>query len=194
MVHPGDAPHLLGVGRLHVLDVAAGDPGDLLPGRLLERLALLGLGLDLRHGPKPTSARLPSNYYARPMSNLETVRTMLACFSAGDPQGQLDRCTDDVVYEAPYYGLERHGKAALAAMLDRRCRIASTQVSYVVVDDFPTIDPDLVIVEVRGDNRVRGGEQRYQNHYIMFLEFRDGLVSRWREFSNPDVYRTAVQT
>ena len=49
------------------------------------------------------------------MSNLETVRTMLACFSAGDPQGQLDRCTDDVVYEAPYYGLERHGKAALAA-------------------------------------------------------------------------------
>ncbi len=28
--------------------------------------------------------------------------------------------------------------------------------SYVVVDDFPTVDPDLVIVEVRGDNRVRG--------------------------------------
>src|SRR5437660_1756969 len=51
------------------------------------------------------------------MSNLETVRTMLACFSAGDPQGQLDRCTDDVVYEAPYYGLERIGKPELAAML-----------------------------------------------------------------------------
>jgi hypothetical protein len=27
----------------------------------------------------------------------------------------------------------------------------------------------------------------------MFLYFRDGLVHRWREFSNPDVYRTAVQ-
>ena len=51
---------------------------------------------------------------------------------------------------------------------------------------------DLVIVEVRGDNHVRGGEQRYQNHYIMFLYFRDGLVHRWREFSNPDVSRTAV--
>ena len=68
------------------------------------------------------------------------------------------------------------------------------EVSYVVVDDFPAVDPDLVIVEVRGDNKVRGAETRYQNHYIMFLYFRDGLVCRWREFSNPDVYRTAVTT
>jgi ketosteroid isomerase-like protein len=127
------------------------------------------------------------------MSNLDIVRTMLACFSAGDPQGQLDRCTDDVVYEAPYYGLERRGKDELAAMLTA-VQDRFDEISYVVVDDFPAVDPDLVIVEVRGDNRVRGGEQRYRNHYIMFLHFRAGLVYRWREFSNPDVYRTAVPT
>ena len=51
------------------------------------------------------------------MSNLDTVRTMLACFSSGDAQGQLEHCADDVVYEAPYYGLERRGKDQLAAML-----------------------------------------------------------------------------
>ena len=51
------------------------------------------------------------------------------------------------------------------------------EVSYEVVDDFPTVDPDLVIVEVQGDNRVRGGDRRYQNHYVMFLYFRDGLVA-----------------
>src|ERR1700738_5221397 len=111
------------------------------------------------------------------MSNLDTVREMLACFSAGDPQGQLERCTDDVVYEAPYYGLERTGKPALAAMLSA-VQERFESVSYVVVDDFPALDPDLVIVEVRGDNRVRGGEQRYQNHYIMFLYFRGGRVCR----------------
>jgi ketosteroid isomerase-like protein len=128
-----------------------------------------------------------------PMSPLETVRHMLACFSAGDAQGQLDHCADDVVYEAPYYDLERRGKAELAAML-AAVQERFDEVSYVVVDDFPTVDPDLVIVEVRGDNRVSDGEQRYRNHYIMFLYFRDGLVVRWREFSNPDVYRTAVPT
>jgi ketosteroid isomerase-like protein len=68
------------------------------------------------------------------------------------------------------------------------------EVSYEIVDDFPTVDPDLVIVEVQGDNRVRGGDRRYQNRYVMFLYFRDGLVHRWREFSNPEVYRTAVET
>lgn len=125
------------------------------------------------------------------MSNLDTVREMLACFSAGDPQGQLDRCTDDVVYEAPYYGLERRGKDELAAML-AAVQERFDSVSYVAVDDFPAIDPDLVIVEVHGDNNVRGSDRHYQNHYIMFLYFRDGRVCRWREFSNPDVYRTAV--
>src|SRR6476646_7910422 len=79
----------------------------------------------------------------RRMSHLDTVRQMLACFSAGDPQGQLDHCADDVVYEAPYYSIERHGKAALAAML-ASVQERFDEVSYVVVDDFPTIDPDLV--------------------------------------------------
>ena len=129
--------------------------------------------------------------WPRPMSNVDTVRSMLAAFSAGDRQGQLEHCTDDVVYEAPYYGLERRGKGELAAML-AAVRERFDSVSYVVVDDFPTVDPDLVIVEVRGDNRVRGSDVRYQNHYVMFLSFRDGLVYQWREFSNPDVYRTAV--
>jgi ketosteroid isomerase-like protein len=127
-----------------------------------------------------------------PVSNLDTARAMLAAFSTGDKQGQLDHCTDDIVYEAPYYvGLRREGKTAFEAMLTAvEARFDS--ISYVVVDDFPTVDPDLVIVEVRGDNRVRGTERRYQNHYLMFLSFRDGLVYRWREFSNPDVYRAEV--
>ena len=127
------------------------------------------------------------------MGNLDTVRHMLACFSAGDPQGQLDHCADEVVYEAPYYGLERRGKAELGAMLTA-VQERFDEVSYVVVDCFPTVDPDLVIVEVNGNNKVRDSEQRYQNHYIMFLYFRDDLLVRWREFSNPDVYRTAVPT
>ena len=125
------------------------------------------------------------------MDHLDTVRRMLARCSAGDPQGQLDHCADDVVYEAPYYGLTREGKAGLAAML-ASVQERFDELSYEVVDDFATVDPDLVIVEVRGDNRVRGSGQRYRNHYIMFFHFRDDLVVRWREFSNPDVYRTAV--
>jgi ketosteroid isomerase-like protein len=131
-------------------------------------------------------------WMSKASANLETVREMLACFSAGDPEGQLRHCADDVVYEAPYYDLpDRHGIDELRAMLTA-VTVRFDEVSYVIVDDFPAADPDLVIVEVRGDNRVKGSTRRYRNHYIMFLYFRDGLVHRWREFSNPDVYRTSV--
>ncbi len=99
--------------------------------------------------------RLDSSRPDTPLDTpLDTVRRMLACFSAGDAEGQLEHCADDVVYEAPYYGIERHGQAELAAML-ASVQERFDEVSYVVVDDFPTVDPDLVIVEVRGDNRVR---------------------------------------
>jgi ketosteroid isomerase-like protein len=125
--------------------------------------------------------------------NIDLVRRMLAAWSAGDADGLLAGVADDVTYEAPYYatmGIKR-SKAELAAMLDAvEARFDS--VFYGVVDVFPALDPDLVIVEVRGDHAVKGTDRRYQNHYVMFLRFRDGLVAEWREFSNPDVYRTAV--
>ena len=175
-------------------DVAAGDPGDLLPGRLLERLARLRLGLDLRHGPKPTPIGLPSNYYAPPMSHLDTVRANARLLLGRRSRtGQLDRCTDDVVYEAPYYAIERHGKAELAAML-AAVQERFDSVSYVVVDDFPTVDPDLVIVEVRGDNRVprRRAALPESLHHVPVLPRRPGPPLA--RVLNPDVYRTAVST
>jgi len=130
---------------------------------------------------------------ARRERNIDLVRRMLAAWSDGDADGLLAGVADDVTYEAPYYatmGIKR-SKAELAAML-LAVEARFDSVFYGVVDVFPALDPDLVIVEIRGDHAVKGSDRRYQNHYVMFLRFRDGLVVEWREFSNPDVYRTAV--
>jgi uncharacterized protein len=118
---------------------------------------------------------------------------MLRCVSTGNMAGQLAHVADDIVYEAPYYAGfgSRRGRDALAAMLAAVEERFST-IHYEVVASFPTVDHDLVIAEVRGNHQVAGSERRYQNHYVMFLRFRDGKVTQWREFSNPDVYRTAV--
>ena len=130
---------------------------------------------------------------ARRERNLATVRSMLAAVSAGDPGAYLAHVADEVVYEAPWYAkLEAvRGRAGLAAMLDA-VRERFSSVRYDVVDHFPALDPDLVIVELRGDNQVAGSAARYQNHYLMFVRFRGGKVVHWREFSNPDVYRRAT--
>jgi ketosteroid isomerase-like protein len=117
---------------------------------------------------------------------------MLACMNAGDPEGQLRHCADDIVYEIAYFDLpDRVGIDALRSMLGGVYERFDS-VDYQIVDHFPTADPDLVIVEVRGNNKVKGADTWYRNHYIMFLYFRDGKVVRWREFSDPNVYRDAT--
>jgi len=125
------------------------------------------------------------------VNNVETVRALYERFSAGDAEGQLALCADDVVYEAPYYGLVRRGREELRAMLGAVAE-RFDEISYRVVAEYPTTDPDVVIAEVAGDNRVRGTERRYRNHYVMFHTFRDGLVAHWREFSDPTVYQRAT--
>ena len=128
---------------------------------------------------------------ARRAANEATTRAMLAAFSAGDPEGQLAHCADDIVYEAPYYGLVRHGIDAMRSMLgavtDR-----FDSVSYVPTAFIAALDPDLVICEVQGDHPVTGRDRRYQNQYLMLMQFRDGKVVHWRELSNPKEYERAV--
>ena len=125
--------------------------------------------------------------------NLATVRTMLACVSAGDVDGYLAHLADDAEYAAPYYPQmePRRGRAAIAAMFDGLSeRFAS--VSYELADAYETVDPDVVICEVRGDNQVRGADRRYRNHYVMVVRFRSGRVVVWTEYSDPTVYHRAV--
>jgi ketosteroid isomerase-like protein len=125
--------------------------------------------------------------------NCRAVHVMLERFSAGDKEGQLAYVDDDIVYVAPYYAEmpAKQGKAEMRSMLEA-VEDRFTSILYEVVELYPTTDPDLVIAEVRGDHQVKDSPRRYQNHYVMFMRFRNGKVVEWREFSNPDVYRRAV--
>jgi ketosteroid isomerase-like protein len=130
---------------------------------------------------------------ARRARNQATAQAMFVAFSSNDPEGLLAHCASDIAYEAPYYpemGV-RVGVDALAAMLDA-VEERFTSIDYRVTGFIPALDPDLVIAEVRGDHAVKDTDRRYQNHYLMFMEFRDAKVVRWREFSDPLEYRRAV--
>jgi ketosteroid isomerase-like protein len=130
---------------------------------------------------------------ARWSEHAAIVERMLAAVSSGDVDGYLACVDDDIVYEAPYYAemAPRRGRDELASMLTNlSARFAS--VSYEITETFETVDPDLVIAEVRGDNAVRDSDRRYRNHYVMFVRFRDDRVVHWIEYSNPMVYRDAT--
>lgn len=134
-----------------------------------------------------------SDNRARWARHAATVEQMLSAVSSGDVDGYLACVDDDIVYDAPYFAemAPRRGRTELASMLTNlSARFAS--LSYEVTEMFETVDPDLVIAEVRGDNAVRDSDRRYRNHYVMFVRFRDGLAVHWREFSNPLVYARAA--
>jgi ketosteroid isomerase-like protein len=127
--------------------------------------------------------------------NSEAVRGLLSAINSRDPAGFLAGLAEDVVYEAPYYADfgQRRGRASIAGMLAAMGERFSA-LRYDIVEFYPTVDEDLVIVECRGDNVLIGSDRHYRNHYLMFIDFTPaGLVQRWREFSNPDVYRREAE-
>jgi pimeloyl-ACP methyl ester carboxylesterase/ketosteroid isomerase-like protein len=131
---------------------------------------------------------------ARQERNTARVRALLAAVNSQDFATFVAGLAEDVVYEAPYYAGfgERRGRASIAAMFDGMAARFS-QLRYDIVAEYPTLDPQHVIVECRGDNVVIGSNDHYRNHYFMFITFDDaGFVSHWREISNPDVYRRDV--
>ena len=134
-----------------------------------------------------------SDQRARWAAHEAVVREMLASVSRGEHDAYLARLADDVVYEAPFYPeMEpRRGRAEVATMLENLMTQFSS-VEYTVTQSFESVDPDLVIVEARGDNVVSGTDTHYRNHYVMFVWFSGDAVTRWTEYSNPNVYRAAT--
>ena len=131
----------------------------------------------------------------RRQANYETYRKMRTSQNAGDRAGWLDCFTDDVVFEAPYYREDKaplaSGRGDMARVFDRMKETFSS-VNYQVKRFIPALDPDLVIVEVQGDNEVANSDKHYQNDYLFLVQCRDGKIAHIFEYSNPMVYKSAV--
>jgi ketosteroid isomerase-like protein len=197
-----DVPVFLGVGELDIAGPSHGIPADFPNSKDVSLFVLPGAG----HNTNVSSNR--SELWDRLLGwvrrvvepagqrerNRASVRGLLAAVGSGDFATFLAGLAEDVVYEAPYYAGfgERRGRESIEVMFGGMTERFS-QLRYDVVAEYPAVDPNLVIVECRGDNVVIGSGEHYRNHYFMFITFDDaGLIRHWREISNPDVYRREV--
>jgi len=129
-------------------------------------------------------------------ANQDLYDRMRSAHNRGDRESWLSCFTDDVVFEAPYYradGPIASGRDAMAQTFDRMNETFSS-IQYEIKRFIPALDPDLVIVEVRGDHEVRSNHNRYGNDYLFLVACRDGKIARIFEYSNPNVYATSVGT
>lgn len=127
-------------------------------------------------------------------SNFALYRRMTDAINAKDIEGCCATIAEDIVFEAPAYR-EPGVPIASGAEAMREMYLGLMQsfetIDYTIERFIPALDPDLVIVEVSGNNLVAATGKYYRNRYLFLVQCRDGKIAHILEYSNPQVFRAA---
>jgi uncharacterized protein len=122
-------------------------------------------------------------------ANRQVVSTVLDTVSAGKFEQLVDYVTDDLVFELPYgpdfMPNPIEGRDAWNQMQLMTFKLFSS-FALALVEVHDCVDPDELIAEYRSDAVVARNGNAYRNRYIGVFRFREGKISHWREFHNPE--------
>jgi ketosteroid isomerase-like protein len=122
-------------------------------------------------------------------ANRQVVSTVLDTVSAGKFEQLADYVTDDLVFELPYgpdfMPNPIEGRDAWNQMQLMTFKLFSS-FALALIEVHDCVDPDELIAEYRSEAIVARNGNAYRNRYIGVFRFRDGKISHWREFHNPD--------
>ena len=125
---------------------------------------------------------------ARRAANLAQFRSVLATISAGEFDRLAEFMTDDLIFDLPYGpdflpnpidGLEAWNQMQLMTF-----KLFSS-FALELDEVHECLDPDELVAEYRSNAVVARNGNAYRNRYIGVVRFRDGKISHWREFHNP---------
>ena len=121
---------------------------------------------------------------ARRAANLERIRSYFNLIATGDVDALSQHWHDEIVFEAPFSFTGKPSRTAgKQAVYDRLSTSYSlVSMAFHITEVYELTDPDRFLVEYDSDGHMLGTGERYQNSYITLVEFRDGLISRFREF------------
>lgn len=133
-----------------------------------------------------------SEHESRRRTNHALWRRCVAAQCARNKEEWLATLSDDIVFEAPGYGVRRAGRPAMANVFDGMLERFS-RIHYEFLRFIPALDPDLVIAEEIGDNIVSGSNAPYQNRYLFLVTCFGGRINHILEYSNPQVLVDALR-
>ncbi|MFD0149449.1 nuclear transport factor 2 family protein [Streptomyces sp. NPDC055721] len=123
-----------------------------------------------------------------PMTPAELYRHGLHLLVAKDVPGWVDLWDEDGVLEFPFapegWPARLEGKAAVEAYMRH-------YPDHVDVHDFPdvkihqTIDPETIVVEMRGVGRLVESDAPFDMTYIAVVTVKGGLIASYRDYWNP---------
>ena len=125
-------------------------------------------------------------------ANRQVVSTVLATVSAGEFDKLADFVTDDLVFDLPY-GPDFMPNPVLGREAWNQMQLMTFELfssfALELIEVHDCLDPDELIAEYRSEAVVARNGNDYRNRYIGVFRFRDGKISHWREFHNPEATR-----
>lgn len=125
------------------------------------------------------------------------LRQALGDALASDAQTLLEMCAEDVVFEFPYHPpgfTERlEGRAELEAYLLSVSKLISIE-SMTLKHAFISVGGDTAAIEFSCKGHSPDTGARYDQDYVSILELKDGRISRYRDYWNPLVVLSAIES
>jgi len=63
---------------------------------------------------------------------------------------------------------------------------------YRIIEIYEQLDPNKLIAEYSSHSRFLQKDRSYSNRYCAVMHFKDGLITFWREYVNPETIRLAM--
>lgn len=107
---------------------------------------------------------------------------------AKDMDGWADLFAEDATFELPFaprnYPERLEGQAAIRDYIKDYPKHIDLQ-DFPEVTVHPTVDPDVIVVEMRCEGRVVATGRPYRIRYISVVTVKDGKIARYRDYWNP---------
>lgn len=120
----------------------------------------------------------------RRSANLERLREYFDLIATGDVDALAEHWHEDLVFEAPFsftgVPSRTDGKQAVHERLSTSYGLVS--MAFQITEIYELTDPDRFLVEYHSNGHMLASGEKYTNSYITLVEFRDGLMTRFREF------------
>ena len=117
----------------------------------------------------------------------DLVRRAIGAVTAMDADTLSTLLHDDLEFQLPY---ERRvpdlDKDGFLELLRTSSFTLYRQFTIVLTHIYDTVDNDTLIARYEGDCIGHDGVE-YRNNYVGIFGFRDGLISSWREYDDPQI-------
>ena len=120
----------------------------------------------------------------RRVANRQRLVSYFDLIETGDVDALAEYWHDELVFEAPFSFTgtpsRTQGKQAVHERLSTSYGLVS--MAFRITEIYELTDPDRFLVEYDSHGHMLGSGEPYTNSYITLVEFREGLMSRFREF------------